>query len=207
MNNSRNGDKKGLIFIRTRIAGRRWLPGEESDKLKGKKYQRVPIVGVIGAGKPGVADILAYELGKLVARAGYVLLSGGGGGVMAAASRGAAEEGGLVVGILPSESAHDPRHAKKFPNPHVHIPIYTGMSDARNVINIKSSDIIVALPGGAGTLSELGLALKREKTVIVLGWEQFRLPFKPAQGLLHQVQKPEKAVEIIKSVLPLKKSN
>lgn len=175
--------------------------------MKNKACQRVPIVGVIGAGRPGAADGLAYELGRLVAHAGYVLLSGGGGGVMEAASKGAAKEGGLVVGILPSESLLDPQHAERFPNPYVHIPIYTGMSDARNAINVKSSDIIVALPGGAGTLSELGLALKRDKSVIVLGWDQFSLPFTPATGLLHLAQEPAEAVEIIKIAFPLEKND
>lgn len=171
--------------------------------MKAKVHQRVPIIGVIGAGKPGPADEAACELGRLVAREGYVLLSGGGGGVMAAASRGAAEEGGLVVGILPTEGPGDTRRAAVFPNPHVHIPIYTGMSDARNAINVKSADLVVALPGGAGTLSELGLALKRDKTVIVLGWERFCLPFDPPPGRLFRLDGPAEVMEKIKELLPL----
>lgn len=171
--------------------------------MKVRIHHRRPIVGVIGAGKAGPADQTAYELGKLVAREGYVLLSGGGGGVMAAASRGAAEQGGLVVGILPTGSALDPDRPGVFPNPYVHIPIYTGMSDARNAINVKSSDIVVALTGGAGTLSELSLALKRGKKVIVLAWENFCLPFKPAPGQLAHAGDAAAALAVIKKTLPI----
>lgn len=174
--------------------------------MKTAAHERVPLVGVIGSGKPGAGDRAAYELGRLVAREGYVLLSGGGGGVMNAASRGAAEAGGLVVGVLPTESALDPERPGVFPNPYVHIPIYTGMSDARNAINVKSSDIVVALPGAAGTLSELGLALKRGKPVIVLAWKNFCLPFSVSPEQLYQVQNAAEAVEKIKKIVPVKKS-
>ena len=80
---------------------------------------------------------------------------------MAAVSQGAAEAGGTVVGILPDR---DLSRA----SPHLTIPIRTGLGDGRNVINILSSDIIVALPGSAGTLSEISLALKNSKPLVLL---------------------------------------
>lgn len=104
----------------------------------------------------------AYKLGKLIAKQNWVLLTGGRNvGVMDAASKGAHEAGGLVVGVLPSE---DRNEMSEF----VDIPICTGMGSARNNINVLSSDVIVALGSGAGTTSEIMLALKADKPLILL---------------------------------------
>ena len=122
------------------------------------------IIGVIGGHTAG-ADVLslAEDLGQRIARKGYALLTGGGPGVMEAASKGAHDTGGLVIGILPSDRAHP---LSGYPNIFVDIPIYTGMLDARNVINAKTPDVIVALEGSHGTISEIALALKAETPVI-----------------------------------------
>jgi uncharacterized protein (TIGR00725 family) len=121
------------------------------------------IVGVMGGGSATEADIRqAYRLGRLIAENGWILLNGGRrSGIMAASARGAAEAGGLTVGILPDD--HKGQMAE-----HIQIPILTGMGSARNYINVLSSDVVVACPGGAGTLSEIALALKHRKTVILL---------------------------------------
>ncbi len=127
---------------------------------------RRPVIGVMGGGtaSPEVAH-LATELGREIARAGWVLLNGGrDAGVMAASARGAREEGGLVVGILPDR---DDRRAA----PDLTVAVVTGLGDARNAVNVLSSDVVVALPGGAGTLSEIALARKAEKPIVLLGWE------------------------------------
>jgi uncharacterized protein (TIGR00725 family) len=58
----------------------------------------------------------------------------------------------------------------------VHIPIFTGLSDARNAVNVNSCDVVVCHPGGEGTLSEIALALKRGKPVVLIGWSELRLP-------------------------------
>jgi len=124
------------------------------------------IIGIMGSHKndsPGIKD--AYALGEGIAERGYVLLTGGGSGVMKAASEGAHRSGGLVIAILPSEKK---RPLKGYPNEFVDIPIYTGMYDARNIINAKTPDIIVALDGGTGTLSEIAIALKSGTPVIGL---------------------------------------
>jgi hypothetical protein len=124
------------------------------------------VIGVMGSGRPldGAAFSLAHRLGAMIAERGWVLLTGGrAAGVMDAASRGAREAGGLVIGVLPDA---DIAGASE----HLDVAIRTGMGDARNVINVLSSDVVIALPGGAGTLSEVALALAASKTVIVLGW-------------------------------------
>jgi len=122
-------------------------------------------VAVVGGGicSPEVRET-ARQLGELIARNGHILISGGLGGVMEAASCGAHEAGGIVVGILPGE--------KSEANSFVDIAIATGMGHARNVIIIKSADAVIALPGEAGTLSEMALALKMKKPLISLnGWD------------------------------------
>ena len=103
-------------------------------------------------------DILyetASRIGSLAAHSGWVVLTGGGPGVMAAACRGAVSAAGLTVGIVPFE-----RPTTAYPNQWVRLPIYTGAGMARNAFNVLSATLCVALGGGAGTLSEIALALK-----------------------------------------------
>ncbi|TFG37254.1 MAG: hypothetical protein E4H39_02505 [Syntrophobacterales bacterium] len=83
--------------------------------------------------------------------------------MMKAASEGAHGAGGLVIGIIPSERK---RPISGYPNDFVDIPIYTGMYDARNIINAKTPHVIVALGGGPGTLSEMAIAIKSGTPVI-----------------------------------------
>jgi uncharacterized protein (TIGR00725 family) len=132
------------------------------------------IIAVSG-GREAEAPVLndAYRLGKEIALRGWALVTGGGGGVMEAASRGAAENGGTVVGILPNERSNP---LPGYPNRYVAIPIYTGMSDARNVILAKTPDVLVALKGAAGTLSEIALARNSGVPVIVLRAAGFEVP-------------------------------
>jgi uncharacterized protein (TIGR00725 family) len=105
---------------------------------------------------------VAWELGKRIAQSGWVLLTGGRPqGVMDAASRGAKSAGGLTVGILPGSDRFSASTA-------VDIAILTGMGNARNIINVLSSDVVIACGMGAGTASEAALALKTNKPVILL---------------------------------------
>lgn len=120
-------------------------------------------VGVIGEGACSRrVAALAERVGRAVAAAGAVLLTGGLGGVMEAASRGAASAGGLVVGLVPG---FDVRDANRW----VRVPIVTGMDQARNVILVRSSDAVIAVGGRYGTLSEIALALKLGRPVVGLG--------------------------------------
>jgi uncharacterized protein (TIGR00725 family) len=104
---------------------------------------------------------LANAVGKSIARKGGILICGGGRGVMEAAARGAKEAGGITIGILPGFSASEA-------NPYIDIPIVTGMGDARNYINVLTSQAIIAIHGSYGTLSEIALALKCGTPVIAL---------------------------------------
>lgn len=131
-----------------------------------KKTIRSPIIGVMGGAtvKPSVRD-LAYRLGALIASRGWILLNGGRNvGVMAASAAGAKEAGGTVIGILPDKT--DAKASK-----HLDVAILTGLGDARNLINVLSSDVVIALRGSLGTQTEIILALKHKKPVILLGRE------------------------------------
>jgi hypothetical protein len=119
-------------------------------------------VAVIGGGEAGNETLAkAREVGQWIARAGCVLLCGGMGGVMEASARGAKESGGLTVAILPGDS-------KEEANPYMDIRIVTAMSHARNAIIARSADALIVVGGEMGTLSEIALALKEGKPVVVL---------------------------------------
>jgi hypothetical protein len=120
------------------------------------------IVGVIGAGCCDTAVArLAEEVGERLAHHGLAVLTGGRGGVMEAASRGAKNAGGLTIGILPGNDRGEA-------NPYVDIPIITGLGEARNAIVARASEVLVAIAGEYGTLSEIALALKLGRRVIGL---------------------------------------
>lgn len=117
-------------------------------------------IGVIGAGScGGEVRKIAEEVGREIAKKGAILICGGLGGVMEASAKGAKAEGGITVGILPG---FDPSDA----NPFIDIKIVTGLSHARNVLVVHSSDVLIAVSGGYGTLSEIAIALKLLKPVV-----------------------------------------
>jgi uncharacterized protein (TIGR00725 family) len=120
------------------------------------------IIGVIGAGTAG-EDILgmAEEIGRLIAEQGCLLICGGMGGVMEASARGAKRAGGTTIGILPQPDRHTA-------NPFIDIPIATSFGEGRNIIIVRTADILIAVGGEYGTLSEIAFALKAEKPVIGL---------------------------------------
>ncbi len=104
-------------------------------------------------------------MGRLLAERGAVLVCGGLGGTMEAACRGAKQAGGTTVGLLPGGSRSDA-------NPFVDVAIPTGLGEARNALVVRAADVVVAVGGGYGTLSEIALALKAGKRVVGLGsWE------------------------------------
>jgi uncharacterized protein (TIGR00725 family) len=119
-------------------------------------------ITVIGSGGniPSKVNEMAEELGRAIASGGAVLITGGRGGVMEAVCKGAKDSKGLTVGILPG--------SEEDANPYLDVLIVTGMGDARNAINVKSANVVIAVHGGAGTLSEIGLSLKAGKKVIAL---------------------------------------
>jgi len=123
------------------------------------------VIGVFGAGNVTDADEayrLAFAVGRQLAQRDFIVLTGGLGGTMTAASKGAKEAGGITVGILPGSRKTTPA------NDYVDIAIYTGMGEARNVVNVKSCNAAIAIGGEYGTLSEISLALKGGCPVILL---------------------------------------
>lgn len=122
-----------------------------------------------GASVSAEVEEQARRLGAGVAERGWVLLNGGRGtGVMQASAEGAQQAGGLVVGVLPSRG--DDRTPGGVAEG-VDVAVFTGLGEARNNVNVLSSDVVVALPGGAGTLSEAALAVKTGTPVVLVGWE------------------------------------
>jgi uncharacterized protein (TIGR00725 family) len=117
---------------------------------------RQPILAVLGAGAATDEETaVAERVGEMAVAHGWVVLTGGGPGVMAAASRGAVEAGGTTIGVLPTGAPSD-----AYPNQWVQIAIYTDAGMARNAFNILSATLCVVIGGGAGTLSEIAMALK-----------------------------------------------
>lgn len=139
---------------------------------------------------------VARCLGGLIAKEGWILLNGGrASGIMEASARGAKENGGLTIGILPGT---DPDWASEY----IDIPILTGAGLARNYINVLTSQVVVALPGRTGTISEIALALNIGKKVISLNFGLGPLfkNYEEEKQLIYTKQ-PEKVIDLIKRIL------
>jgi hypothetical protein len=111
---------------------------------------------------PRQALVAAEEVGRLLAQAGAIVLSGGLSGVMEAVSKGAKAAGGLVIGILPG---FDKRDA----NAYVDIALTTGMGFMRNTLTVRAADAVIMVSGGIGTFNELTLAYQEKPTVVLEG--------------------------------------
>jgi uncharacterized protein (TIGR00725 family) len=99
---------------------------------------------------------------------------------MEGACRGACEAGGQTVGILPGQD-------KASANPYVSVPVVTDLGHARNVVIVRTADLLIAISGGHGTLSEISIALKLGKPVIGLRtW--------PSMEGVEYVNTPEEAI-------------
>jgi hypothetical protein len=129
----------------------------------------IPYVAVIGSGQASDDHSdAARAIGRGLAEAGAVVVCGGLGGVMEAACRGAVGAGGTTVGLLPGSD-------RAAANPHVSVAIATGLGELRNGLVVRSCDVVVAVGGGYGTLSEVALALKLGVPVVGLDtWELAR---------------------------------
>lgn len=120
-------------------------------------------VSVIGGGDVTDAESeLAEAVGRELASRGHDVVCGGLGGTMWAVCRGASEAGGRTIGILPTDSVTDA-------NPHVDVPIATGLGHARNALVPLNGDAVIALAGSHGTLSEIGFAFVYDRPVVRLG--------------------------------------
>lgn len=126
-----------------------------------RRARQVAVIGAGGAEEGSEAWRLAEEVGRLLAEAGVVVVCGGRGGVMAAVSRGAAAAGGEVIGVLPWT---DPSEANEYCT-HV---VATGAGQARNLAVVGSGEVVIAVGGEWGTLSEIGHARTIGRTVVTL---------------------------------------
>lgn len=143
------------------------------------------IVGVIGGHRCNKeVEQLAHNLGKKLAKVVDYLVCGGLSGVMEAACRGFKESGGVTIGIITSSN-------KKDANPYVDIVIPTGFGLARNVLVVQTADVIIALPGEHGTLSEIAYALQYKKPIIgIKTWDiDGIIKVKTLQGVVEALKK------------------
>ncbi len=125
-----------------------------------RKFQ----IGVIGYNDDRCTEVakeIAYEVGKEIALSGSVLVCGGLGGVMDAACRGAKEVNGVTVGIIPQDNF-------SFANQFCDIVICSGIGFARDFIVATSSDGIIAVGGGIGTLIEMSVGYMIKKKIVAI---------------------------------------
>jgi uncharacterized protein (TIGR00725 family) len=133
-------------------------------------------IGVAGASQAARALVEQGErLGRRLGEAGVVVVCGGGGGVMEAVCRGARAAGGTTVGLLPGLDRSDA-------NPYLSVSVPTGLGQGRNLLLVRSSDALVAVGGGFGTLSEIALALRTGVPVVGLATWSLQLEAKPVEA-------------------------
>jgi uncharacterized protein (TIGR00725 family) len=150
-------------------------------------------IGVIGAGKAKDGEKrIAKEVGMEIGKAGHILICGGLGGVMEGAAKGVKSQGGLSVGILPGGK-------KEEANQYIDVAIVTAMSHARNAIIARTADVLLAVGGGAGTLSEIALAQKIGKPVILL--KDAMPKFSPMSKETYLASSPKEAVELAEKIV------
>lgn len=129
------------------------------------RWRQVAVIGAGGAAEGSEVWRLAEEVGRRLAEAGATVVCGGGGGVMAAVSRGARKAGGEVIGVLPGLDAAEA-------NPDCTHVVATGIGHARNLAVVGSGEVVIAIGGEWGTLSEIGHARSIGRTVVALhSWD------------------------------------
>jgi uncharacterized protein (TIGR00725 family) len=132
------------------------------------------LIGLVGAGNPDDPTTqAAYEVGRLLGERGCSIINGALGGVMEASARGfqegagslPADKRGIAIGISPNATAEGV-------NEFLDYVIPSGFGEARNILIVNASAVLIAIGGEFGTLTEVGFGLKRGVPVISLGsWE------------------------------------
>jgi uncharacterized protein (TIGR00725 family) len=131
----------------------------------------------------------AEDVGRLLAEAGAIVVTGGLGGVMSAAAKGAREAGGMAIGILPGDRDQEGNEFNT-------VAIATGLGEARNTIVVNTANVLIAVGGEFGTLSEIAFALRNSTPVIGLQtWELKRT------GIDVRVERAGSAEEAVKLAL------
>jgi uncharacterized protein (TIGR00725 family) len=147
-------------------------------------------IGVIGGASPEPEyRRIANEVGQRIGEKGAILVCGGLGGVMEAAARGAKKAGGITIGILPGNSPADA-------NAYIDIPVATGLGYTRNSLVAMNADVLIAVDGQFGTLTEIAYGNIYGKKVIGIGtWD--------IQGVM-SAKTAEEAIDLaLKDIFPL----
>ncbi|MDP4011202.1 MAG: TIGR00725 family protein [Candidatus Roizmanbacteria bacterium] len=157
------------------------------------------IIGVMGPGKNASEKDKenAFTLGQMIAEKDWILLTGGrNAGVMDASSKGAKDKNGLTIGIIPTK---DNEQTSEF----VDVSIITAMGSARNNINVLSSNVVIACGMEAGTASEVAMAIKADRDVILLtDNEEAKIFFKNLRSnKVSIVNSPQEAIKQVSSLL------
>jgi len=160
---------------------------------------RAYVIGIMGPGEKATdADLArAGKLGTLIAKKGWITLTGGRtSGVMEAALIGAKKAGGQTIGILSTKDKKDAAEAAD-------IVIVTGLNSGRNIINVLTSDVVVACGVEAGTASEISFAIKEKKPTILLTDKQAAITFFRELGpdVVKIANSPEEVIQTIELVL------
>ncbi|MCJ7524785.1 MAG: TIGR00725 family protein [Candidatus Aminicenantes bacterium] len=149
----------------------------------GSEFALKKRIGLIGGSSPAVRHLqIAETMGRLIAENGFLLVNGGLKGVMEASARGAKAHGGWVIGILPGKSTQET-------NRFTDIAIPTGLGYLRNALVVLNSDVLVAINGAYGTLSEIAYTQVYGKKVF--GIETWDIP-----GVI-AVESPQAAMQQI----------
>jgi uncharacterized protein (TIGR00725 family) len=153
-------------------------------------------VAVCGPGDATPAqEEQAYRVGELLARAGAVVLCGGGGGVMAAVAAGVRAHNGVSVGIWSGAT-------REGTAPGLTVTLPTGLGQARNAVLVNSADVVIAIGGSWGTLSEVGHAMRRGRPIVWLqGWHITDGSGRRVPGVTY-VDSPDAAVAYALDQLP-----
>lgn len=164
-----------------------------------------PVVAICGGGQADPrAELAAEALGAAVMRRGAALITGGRGGVMAAASRGARQARGdapvpPIVALLPGAD-------RAAANPWADLVLPTALGDARNAVIVTAAQVVLIVGGGPGTLSEIGLARKAGRPVVVVqgtgGVADRAAALLPLDPGLHLARDPAHAAELLAGLLP-----
>jgi uncharacterized protein (TIGR00725 family) len=136
---------------------------KEKFKMDFKKRVRIGVIG--GANPDPEFRKIAFKVGQLIGEKGAILVCGGLSGIMEAAARGAKQTEGLTIGILPGNSPQDA-------NPYIDIAIATGLGYSRNSLVAMNADVLIAIDGQYGTLTEIAYGCIYGKKIIGIGtWD------------------------------------
>ena len=160
---------------------------------------RRTLIAIIGPGEGAAQNAMddATLIGEMVAKAGWAVLTGGRvAGVMGAASSAARAAGGLTIGVLPTPDS-------LAASPAVDVVVATGLGEARNAVIALSANACVACGMNAGTASEVALAIRSKKPVVLLRPDEVTSTFFRTLDpeLVHVAMSADEAIELLRGLL------